>query len=162
MFGACWKMRGPCHVRGLIRFPFRHPFPIILLLGESISMALQLFFCVAHGNCPSSYLLACSGSSRCKSEKKEKITRNGFVETWRGGTRDINSVSDSLHLQVSSRAWLHVSRLQPLTSTISKMSSTFHFISNEIYAIANSREVRQGLVLHGPPCLLLAFVVVYL
>jgi hypothetical protein len=52
MFGACWKSRGPCHVRGLIRFAFRHPFPIILLLGESISMALQLFFSVAHGNCP--------------------------------------------------------------------------------------------------------------
>src|SRR5262245_17422197 len=65
------EKRGPCHVRGFVRFPFSSPFPIILLLGESISMALRLFFCAAHGNYLGSkvHLLACSGSGRCENEK---------------------------------------------------------------------------------------------
>jgi hypothetical protein len=123
------------------------PFPSSCYFEESISMALQLFFCVAHGNCPGStyYHVPEAVDARARKKNKKKKYTEWIRRNLAGKIRDINSVSDSLHVQVSSRAWLHVSQLQPLTPTISKMSSTFHFISNEIYAIANSREARLSV-----------------
>src|SRR5436190_18180764 len=79
-------------------------------------------------------------------EKKDKNTRNGFLETLLAGP-GTSTLFRTLHVQVSSRAWLHVSLLQPLTPTISKMSFHLHFISYEIYAIANSREARLSVTL---------------
>jgi len=125
--GKAWTMSRP----RVCQIPFSSPFPIILLLGGSISMALRLFFCAAHGNCLGSkvHLLAYSGSGRCENEKKEKKI-HGMASPkpgWRG-TRDIISVSDSSHIQSLKRR-LATCFTSPATYPDHfHMSSTFHFI----------------------------------